>query len=207
MSGKVETFTYPERLLRSNMYFIDAGQQQVVIVDPSVAGSQIIDFLNKRNLKPLAILLTHGHFDHVRGVLALINEYHIPCLIGENELDYLDNRWFMGEISEEVQATNLLQPVYDQAKFTFGALTLTVLATPFHSFGSVCYYFEQEKMLFSGDTLFKGSVGRTDLYGSAPRLMQKSLTQILQLPQDTRVYPGHGEKTTINQEVKYNRFL
>lgn len=70
MSGKVETFTYPERLLRSNMYFIDAGQQQVVIVDPSVAGSQIIDFLNKRNLKPLAILLTHGHFDHVRGVLA-----------------------------------------------------------------------------------------------------------------------------------------
>ncbi|MGI6714353.1 MAG: MBL fold metallo-hydrolase [Bacilli bacterium] len=203
----VKSFVFSYQLLRSNLYLIKVGPHQVVIIDPSDLGEKMLAYLAEHQLTPVAVLLTHGHFDHVRGVKRLIEQYRLPVYVGQGEKDYLHDHLFMRGNYEEIAQSGNLHFVEDGQRLTFGHQEFLVITTPFHSMGSVCYYLEKEGIIFTGDTLFKGTIGRTDIFGSDPTLIKASLNKLRNLPETTVVYPGHGESTTIKDEKNHNPCL
>lgn len=153
-----------------------------------------------------AILLTHGHFDHIWGANELRRLSGAPIYAYEEEKDVCEdaskNVSDQAGRPETVAADNYLK---DGAQLDLAGMHFQLIATPGHTKGSCCYYMEKEKVLFAGDTLFEGSVGRTDFpTGSMGRLVHSIKERLLVLPEDTIVYPGHGDETTIADEKKYN---
>ena len=175
------------------------------IVDPGNEGERIVALLEKKGLVPAAILLTHAHFDHIGGIPALQAAFpDIPAYVHDNDLKVIES------------PLNQLPPDYPPLAGqirnlkSVGELTLdgiTVIETPGHTPGGVCYFFAAEKLLLAGDTLFAGSVGRTDLPGGDMATLMNSLTKLTTLPDDTLVIPGHGPHTTIAAEKRGNPFL
>lgn len=193
----------------ANCFVAWKDPDKAVIIDPGGEVETIAGFLQDRNLTPCAYLLTHGHVDHVSGISGLCERY--PAWIGMHPADLL---WAF-------KSSNAMPPFYsapeiprcdiqgidDDQKLTLGNLVFRVLLTPGHSPGSVCFLVTAEHALFTGDTLFAGSVGRTDFAGGNPRAMTESLRRISQLPGETIIYPGHGPKSTIEDEKRTNFFL
>lgn len=203
----VKSFIFSWQLLRSNLYLVKVGAREVVIIDPSDLGAKTLDYLEEHALTPVAVLLTHGHFDHVRGLKRLIETYHLPIYLGKGEKELLrDNLFFRGNY-DFILENGDLHFVEDKEKIKIGNQEFLVISTPFHSLGSVCYYLKNEGLVFTGDTLFKETIGRTDIVGSDPSLITKSLDKLRALPDDTIVYPGHGEITTIGEEKKHNPYF
>ncbi|MDO5401422.1 MAG: MBL fold metallo-hydrolase [Eubacteriales bacterium] len=178
---------------QTNCYILTKGSACLVI-DPGYESRRLTAAL--AGLEVQAVVLTHGHFDHVGAVRALAMEYDCPVYMGRGELS-LPPMMSAGPL----YYTNLL----DEGEVTIGDFSLRVLATPGHSPGSVCLLIED--CLFSGDTLFAGSCGRTDFPGSDPRAMAESLRRLAGLEKDYTVYPGHGEASTLEEEKKYNPYL
>lgn len=192
-----------------NCYIVAAGGPQALVIDPGDDAGQIAVALRERKLTVAAYLITHGHMDHVGALAELTRCFPAPVAIHP-----ADASWAF-------TPTNRMLPYYDVPEhpgaiersladgqsFDDAGLHYEVIATPGHSAGGVCYYFPAEKTLFSGDTLFSGSVGRTDLLGSNEVLMEQSLMRLTGLPDDTLIYPGHGPRTTIGREKKSNPFL
>ncbi|MBU1091535.1 MBL fold metallo-hydrolase [Patescibacteria group bacterium] len=148
---------------------------ETIIIDPGDEAGKIIDVIEKNNLKPKQIILTHTHFDHTGAVEEIKNRFNI----------------------------DVLAPSYQGRSF----VDLRIIGTPGHTKDSVCIVCPQEKVIFTGDTLFKNSIGRTDLEGGDYNKIQKSLQKIMQYPDDFKVYPGHGPNTTIGEERRNNPFL
>ena len=186
----------PLGMLQTNCYILTEGDRCLVI-DPGDEPEKVLAFLEQQDLTLEAILLTHGHFDHVGAVKTLAAE--------------TDCRVFLCEQDLNLPGAMTAGPLYytdfyrEGDRLTLADMTFEVLHTPGHTPGSVCLRFTEH--LFSGDTLFAGSCGRTDFPGSSPADMIRSLNRLSQLEENLKVYPGHGGSTTIGEEKRYNPFL
>lgn len=195
---------------QTNSYFVyEEGKSEVIFFDPADKGNYIYDRLKENGFTVAAIFLTHGHFDHIWGVEELRK------LSGAKVYAWEEEREVCEDASVNVSASagrpcSLKADVYvkDGEKISIAGMNCQLLGTPGHTKGSCCYYFEDDKILLSGDTLFQESVGRTDFpTGSMSNLVRSVREKLMPLPEDVKVYPGHGEATTIGHEKEYNPFL
>ena len=195
---------------QTNCYFVyREGSSKVIFIDPADYGDQIFQAMKNNGFEVAAILLTHGHFDHIWGCSRLRQLTSAPVYAYEGEEEVLlssDLNVSAGAGRAcTVKANTLLK---DGEEVTIEGMTFKLIATPGHTQGSCCYYFEEANMLISGDTLFEESVGRTDLpTGSMSTLVRSVKDKLFELPDDVVVYPGHGDSTTIGHEKKYNPFI
>lgn len=194
--------TFPVGMLYTNCYVAsDAQTKEAVIIDPGLdfvhEATAIVNYIEKNGLTVKFIINTHGHDDHIKGDDLFKRKYSVPICIHSFDASYLES------ISRLGNPDNVLLEEHDQ--IVFGSEPLNILHTPGHSRGSICLV--GEKVVFTGDTLFAGSIGRTDFEGGSMRDMRQSLEKIKQLPDNLLVYPGHGEATVIGQEKKVNPFL
>lgn len=203
---RVEKFNYndPEEL-RANTYVVFDEDKNAVVIDPSVDSNGVINYLKKNNLSLKAILLTHAHFDHVCGVKRLVDEYHVFTYIHPLEKSSLMDPYENCSITfeKEIIIDVPTKDINDGDALNFLKENIKVLHTPYHTLGSVCFYLEDSHLLFSGDSLFKRGVGRSDLPTSSPRDMKATLLKLYSLPRETVVMPGHGNNTTIGEEKAF----
>ena len=181
---------------------------ETLIIDPGYEAERISEEIKKLNLQPVAILLTHGHFDHVMAVDELRNEYNILVYVYQDEAELLGNSILNHSakygIAYQTKADELLS---DNQKLCLAGINIEVIHTPGHTSGCCCYYLPEEEVLISGDTLFYETVGRTDLDTSNGADMRLSIKRLLEtLPEEVQVFPGHGNSTTIDHEKRYNPF-
>ena len=194
----------------TNCYFlINTQTQETVIIDPADDAPMLSAKLKEKNLKPAAILLTHGHYDHIMAVEELRKEYGIPVIAHEEEKQILENP--RGNLSPMIGMPFTVKAdrfVKDEELLVTAGFSIRVLHTPGHTIGGCCYYLADENLLFSGDTLFWESVGRTDFpTGSMSALVRSIKEKLMVLPESTRVYPGHMGSTSIENEKQNNPFL
>ena len=186
----------------NTMALVCEETSQAAIIDPAKdCSSVVIDYLSENNFQPIMILLTHSHWDHMGDVASLKKHFNVPVAVhskdGANlEKPGSDGIPLMFSI-ESVKAEKLLA---DGDIIKVGNLELKVIHTPGHSPGSVCFWCEKEKVLISGDTLFKGSIGNISFPTSNPNDMWKSLKKLKELPPETKVCPGHMGTTTLGEE-------
>ncbi len=181
-----------------------------VIVDPGDEATRIALAVEQTNLEITQILITHAHIDHVGAVAALVDEYSCPVLMhaeAEPMLGQLPTQaMMMGLRFGKVPAVD--RHIEDEETIKVGDQQLRSLYTPGHAPGHIAFYIESQGLLFSGDALFAGSVGRVDLPGGSMEILMQSIEErLLTLPDETRVYPGHGPATTIGNERVHNPFL
>lgn len=194
----------------TNCYLLkNKNTGELLIVDPADHAQEIFSRIREMQAKPAAILLTHGHYDHILAVEDVKKEYQIPVYACEKEagtlLDSSANLSGYGNRSCSLKADILLE---DLQAFEAAGFSVQMLHTPGHTPGSCCYYLKDEGILFSGDTLFYGSVGRTDFPGGSTAQIVESLHRLTDsLPEETEVYPGHDISTTIGYEKRYNPFV
>ncbi len=188
----------------------DEGTHEAMVIDPGDDISRVLALLAKHGLSVKQIVITHAHIDHVGGAMKLRQVTGAPILLNQNDyslLKMLDMQaaWVGMASPGKVEID---QPLAEGDKLSTGSLEATVLHTPGHTEGSVCLYFPAQQKLIAGDTLFAGSIGRTDLPGGSFEKIMSSLRQrVLALPDDTMVIPGHGPLTTIGEERESNPFL
>ncbi len=194
---------------QENCYVIGDGASGA-IVDPGDEAARIALAVEQTGLEIGQILVTHAHIDHVGAVGALADEYACPVLMhaeAEPMLQQLPTQaMMMGLRFGKVPAVD--RHIQDGETLEVGSLKLDSLYTPGHAPGHLAFYVESEGLVLSGDALFAGSVGRTDLFGGDMEVLVRSINErLLTLPDETRVYPGHGPRTTIGDERAYNPFL
>lgn len=210
--AEIKTFYF--NLLRECTYLVSASSGECVIIDPGCAdeneAERLERYVNEHGLRPRKVLLTHGHFDHIIGIPYVDNKWKMEFYAHRNEISLFPRYFEEGKLvgfpfAGVMPAVN---EVTDGELITFGDVSLKVLETPGHSYGGVCYYNEKDKVLFAGDTLFQGSIGRTDLYmGDTEQLLTSIRSKLLVLDDDVVVYPGHGYPTTIGEERRFNPFF
>lgn len=186
--------------------------EKCVIVDPGGEGNKLIQYIQTKQWQPIAILLTHAHFDHIGAVDVIREYYQIPVYLHEKEAKWLADASLNGSQSftpaHPIEIKPADQMITKEFDLVLGEFNFTVLETPGHSPGSVSYYLRDEGMIFSGDVLFQQSVGRTDLRGGNEQQLLRSIhDKLLTLPEDTIVLPGHGPITNIADEMDQNPFL
>lgn len=194
--------------LEVNCYILsDPASREAVIVDPGDEEERIRELIDSHNLKPLFILFTHAHYDHVCAVRELKDTYHAAVIMHRDERDvYASTQQLCiswGYDREDFPPADIL--VSEGDTISVGEIILHVIHTPGHTPGSICL--SGAGMLLTGDTLFAGSVGRTDLPGGNSNLLMASLKKLASLPPATRVLCGHGDETTIEHELQHNRYL
>ncbi len=196
--------------VETNCYIaVNGSLGECFIVDPGDEEVILAKAIEESKSVPKAILLTHGHFDHIYAVEPLATKYGIPVYASEKEAELLKNpgmncsKFYGREVS--VIPENYVE---DGDVFEIAGFTIKGIHTPGHTKGSICYYLPEINVLFSGDTLFKGSVGRTDLPTGNTHLLLESLRdKIIVLPPKTVIYPGHGPETELDYEKRNNSYM
>ncbi|WP_172369254.1 MBL fold metallo-hydrolase [Sporosarcina jiandibaonis] len=204
--------TYPLGPIQTNCYIIQDEIKNCLLIDPGEEGLRLVSEIKKNELNPWAIMLTHGHFDHIGAVDVVRDEFNIPVYIHEIEKDTLTNPEQNGStrypglpLVKNKEADFLLT---DEGVKDIGPFTFEVLHTPGHSPGSVTYVFSDDRFAIVGDTLFNQGVGRTDLPGGNTEILLSSIhNKLLTLGDDFIIYPGHGSPTTPSHEMEMNPFL
>lgn len=195
--------------LGTNCYIL-YNKNEALIFDPGGDHEKVVSFLEQNNLRPMAILLTHAHFDHIGAVDPLRRHYNINVYLHESEANWLEEPRLNRSLAftrEEVitdKPEHLLQP----GKLSIGSFAFEVIHTPGHSPGSVTFIFSDEGFIISGDVLFQQGVGRTDLPGGNMGVLVNSIRNgLYELDDKTIVYPGHGQPTKIGYEKLNNPFV
>jgi hydroxyacylglutathione hydrolase len=188
----------------------DEATREAMVIDPGAEIENVVALVRKHNLQVKQIVITHAHIDHVGGAMKLRAATGAPILLNQNDYELLkmldvQAAWIGVAPPGKV---DIDQSIGQADTIKAGSLVANVLSTPGHTEGSVCLYFPAEKKLIAGDTLFSGSIGRTDLPGgSFEKIIDSLHDKLLTLPDDTVVTPGHGPQTTIGQERETNPFL
>lgn len=194
--------------LDTNCYVVWSENGDALIIDPADEAEKILSFIEKERLNVKTVVLTHVHFDHLLAAEDVCAATGAPLYVGAGDEDALTDPqrnlsvWFQPDRPITLSGAKLLN---EGDTLTVGEDTLTVLETPGHTPGCICL--RCGNTLFSGDTLFRSSIGRLDFPGGDMVAMQRSLERLLRLPLDTAVYSGHGPATTIGTEMKYNPYL
>jgi len=194
--------------LESNCYTIsDENKKEVLVVDPGDEPDSILDLVNENNYDLKYILCTHGHFDHVGAIPELKKVTGAKIVIHRDEIEIYNSTRDQAAILWEYVIEPLPEPdilASEGDKLEIGDLRFEILHTPGHSPGGICLY--GEGILITGDTLFAGSVGRTDLYGGDIEKLKSSFKRLMSLPDSVKVLPGHGPESTIGKEKTDNFF-
>ncbi len=211
MSSKLMIGGFTLGICQTNSYFIHReGDTRCVFIDPADRGAELYKELEKRGLTVEAILITHGHFDHILGVAEMKELSGAKVYAPETE------KTVLSDVRVNLSSTMGGKPVTLEADvyvkegdvLTFGDMSCKVLLTPGHTIGGCSFYFEKDKVLFSGDTLFYESIGRTDFPGGDMNTLLASVEEkIFTLPEEVKIYPGHGPDTTVEHEKRYNPFF
>jgi glyoxylase-like metal-dependent hydrolase (beta-lactamase superfamily II) len=193
---------FPVGNLQTNCYVTsDPQTKEALIIDPgfdyTYEVKQVIDYIEKAGLKVKFIINTHGHHDHIGGDSYLQKKYDVSVFIHSNDKHYLTE--------QNENAPLNITTLKEGEIIKFGAESLKVMETPGHSTGSICLI--GDKLVFSGDTLFAGGIGRTDFEGGSDEDMTQSLKKLMTLPENFLVYPGHYEATTIGKEKSFNPYF
>ncbi len=201
--------------LSSNCYIVSDNDNNTVIFDICERGGEIYAYLKEQGLNLSAVIITHAHFDHIYGLSELVNAASddgkdIPVYIHKDDAPAMRNEKL--NLSAPLfgvpyRYTGTLCELSDGDEVTAGSITLRVLSCPGHTPGSACYVNDDEKIIFAGDVLFEGSIGRTDFPGGDMGKMRKSLTKLMELDDSYRVYSGHGGSTTIGDERNFNPYI
>ena len=182
-----------------------------LIIDPGLQADELLDFLHRHELNPAAVVLTHGHIDHMAGVAALRQDYpdmkvYIHKLDAEMLIEPRYNLSALVGVMFKTKPADML--IQDESTVEEAGIKLDVLQTPGHTPGGICLYSKDEGIVFTNDTLFADSIGRSDFPGgSMTQLLSSIKDRLFTLPDDTKVYPGHGPETTIAHEKAHNPFL
>lgn len=196
-------------LVQTNCYLLSNRKtKECIIADPADLPGKIESGILAEGYHPVAILLTHGHFDHIMAANELKKKYGIPVYAAAEEEEVLTDAGvnLSGQFGGGYRVTTDC-PLADGDSITLAGTVIRAMLTPGHTRGSMCYYFEKDGFLISGDTLFCESVGRTDLpTGNSAAIVKSLRNRVLTLPDSTVVYPGHGESTDIAHEKAYNPY-
>lgn len=202
-------YTLPVGPFEVNCYLAVQADGAAVLFDPGSDADAIRSWIEERKARVQAILVTHGHMDHISALARISEMISAPLYMHP-----ADTRWAFGHNNHmppyygiPKEPTSAIQPVHESEVIRVAGLDIHVIETPGHTPGGVCYYMPASGMLISGDTLFQNSVGRTDLPGASNRVLSESLKKLAALPPTVRVYPGHGDPTTIGDEIKNNYFM
>ncbi len=196
-----------EDLMSMNCYIITNENNECYIIDPGFNPNEINEYVTTKGYQTVGILLTHGHFDHISG----INCFDVPVYVNENELELLDDSYLNGGFYYNIDTDK--SKTYREIKFVkqgdkipFGKETIDVYETPGHTRGSLSYKYKND--LFTGDTLFKGSVGKWDFPTGNQQTLKNTINKMFSsLDHELNVHPGHGMSTTIGREIKDNHFF
>ena len=207
MSLKIHTL--PVGQLTTNCYLlINPDTHQALIIDPGDSAEYIINILRDQNAKPLLIIATHGHFDHILAIAELKLAFGIPFVCSRKDA-FLVSR--MRQSAQHFLKLSIVDPEpaidtdFDGVEQALSSFELKVIKTPGHTPGSICLYHAKERFIFTGDTLFAdGGVGRTDFSYSSKEDLGNSLKKLFSLPGEVSVYSGHGEPTTIQKEKEFH---
>jgi glyoxylase-like metal-dependent hydrolase (beta-lactamase superfamily II) len=199
--------------IQENTYIVYDDTNECVIIDPGcqkpLENNTLKQFIDNNGLKPKMVLNTHCHFDHIFGNNFVCREYGVESWASEGELvnirRFTASASLFGISAEQPHAPSHF--LENDEVIKFGNSELKVITTPGHSPGSVCFYSETENFLIAGDTLFAGSIGRTDLPGGDYDTIKESLKKLIALPDLTKVYCGHGPDTSIGRERLHNPFI
>lgn len=195
----------------ANCYIvINEKNEECFLIDPAACPPEFVSYIKDAGLKVKAVLLTHGHFDHIMGLDGVLEEFPVPVYAYEAERQLLESAELNASASMYGQGYTFSGAEYvtDRQNLKIAGIGITVIYTPGHTAGGCCYYIPAEHVLFSGDTLFCGAVGRTDLpTGSMGQLVDSIRNRLFVLPDETKVYPGHMGESTIGYEKKYNPFI
>lgn len=195
----------------TNCYLVmNKNTKDAFVVDPGAEADAIARWIEKEQAKLQGILLTHGHFDHIMAVNELKEQYPVEVFAAEAETELLMDADLNCSNGFGMGRGYIVKPdrtVRDSEQIELAGVTIKVIETPGHTKGGVCFYLEKEKLLFCGDTLFQESVGRSDLpTGSGATLVRSLRDKVFVLPEDVTAFPGHGPRTDIGHEKKYNPF-
>ena len=209
-----EIKTFYVNSLRECLYVLSSQSGECVIVDPGCQNererARVDGYIAEGGLRPACILLTHGHFDHVLSLAYFAEKYGIEAVMNAGDIDLLSKlRQYTNLFGLEYLPTDKVSFRYvcDGDVLYYAGFTFSVVATPGHTNGGVCYLEKEEKLIFTGDTLFEGSIGRTDFEESGEEDMLISLEKFKRMDKDIAVYPGHGYSTTIGNELRSNPYL
>jgi Zn-dependent hydrolases, including glyoxylases len=210
----IKTFRYENDVdeFSANSYVVGEINGPCVVIDLGSTSNRIIKYIKDNHMSCSGILLTHGHWDHIRGINAFLESFpNTSIFIDENDAELLINSYLNGSKSMDVKEGVVNIEPYrfedgDELKFS-NNLVFEVIETPFHTIGSVCLLDKQDNALFTGDTLFKGDIGRSDLPHSASRMQAQSLAKIKNLDSKLHIFPGHGDDSVLSKELENNIYL
>ena len=203
---KINIKQIPNGKWKENCYIVSNVNNDVLIIDPGGAEKKIINFINYNNLNVVAILNTHAHYDHVGAINKLKDEFSIPLFLHSKDEKLLKTANLYAKLFDGIGPIKIptVDYYFDQIDIQdyLANYSIKVLYTPGHTWGSVCILIEN--CLFTGDTLLNEKIGRVDLPGGDGETLNKSLKTISKLPKHINIYPGHGNSSTIEYELKYN---
>lgn len=208
----IEKFTC--NMLQENCYVVSDETNECVIIDCGAYHEAeklaIEKYIKQNDLRPVHLIATHGHLDHNFGDAFITSTYGLPLEVDASDEEYVrasdKQAAFFGITLTEPVAMEI-KTFHAGDRIKFGSHEIEVIETPGHSMGSVVFYIKDEKVAFTGDTLFKGAIGRTDFDGGSMLMIIQSLRMFVQFPDDIRILPGHGAETTMGYELAHNPYL